>query len=227
MESETSLEKNQLREIFVSRRHGLSVEVCHVQSQEIARRLFASAYFLSSRTIHFYLAMTSEVQTDLMVAESLRRGKRVVVPVVQEKSERLTLSEWVSPQQCQRGPLGVLQPPPALQKVVLPEAVDLWIVPGIAFDLQGHRLGWGKGYYDRLLAGVRGRALDPRGAAPQVVGLAFDFQVIDGVPCEETDCGVDEIITEKRTIVCPKGEGERCRQNGLMEKGLPSAFVNR
>ena len=88
------------------------------------------------------------------------------------------------------GAYGILAPPPDAPPVV-PDAFDLILVPGVAFDAEGRRLGRGGGHYDRVLA-----SLPPRATS---VGIGYDFQLVASVPCEEHDVPVDMVITEGRT----------------------------
>lgn len=184
--------KKEIRAALLLKRKALSSEECLLQSREIARRFLGSSEFKAAQTIHFYLATPSEVQTEEMIREALRMKKRVVVPVVQPEKNSLTLSELIDfhPSQLQPGPYGISEPRPEYQRKVDPKEVDLWVVPGVAFDATGNRLGFGGGYYDRLLSRVKGKK----------IGVAFEFQVVDRLPIEQTDHPVDLILTEARTI---------------------------
>lgn len=185
-------DKKEIRAGFLLRRKALSSEECRLKSGEIAKRFLASPEFNAAQTIHFYLAMAAEVQTDEMIREALRMKKRVVVPLVQPETKSLALSELIElhPSKLQPGPYGISEPRLEYRKKVDPREVELWVVPGVAFDETGNRLGFGGGYYDRLLSSARGRK----------VGVAFEFQVLNRLPIEETDHPVDLIMTEKRTI---------------------------
>ncbi|NKE70367.1 5-formyltetrahydrofolate cyclo-ligase [Candidatus Manganitrophus noduliformans] len=185
-------DKKEIRAGFLLQRKALSSEECRLKSGEIAKRFLASSEFNAAQTIHFYLAMAAEVQTDEMIREALRMKKRVVVPLVQPETKSLALSELIElhPSKLQPGPYGISEPRLEYRKKVDPKEVELWVVPGVAFDETGNRLGFGGGYYDRLLSSARGRK----------VGMAFEFQVLNQLPIEETDHPVDLIMTEKRTI---------------------------
>lgn len=185
-------DKKEIRAGFLLRRKALSSEECRLKSREIAKRFLASPEFNAAQTIHFYLAMAAEVQTDEMIREALRMKKRVVVPLVQPETKSLALSELIElhPSKLQPGPYGISEPRLEYRKKVDPKEVELWVVPGVAFDETGNRLGFGGGYYDRLLSSASGRK----------VGVAFEFQVLNRLSIEETDHPVDLIMTEKRTI---------------------------
>lgn len=197
-----SSNKKEIRADLLLKRRALSPEECRLKSREIAKRLLASAEFKAARTVHFYLATAVEVQTEEMIREALRMKKRVVVPVVQPETNSLALSELADfhPSRLQAGPYGISEPRPEHQKKIDRNEVDLWVIPGVAFDSAGTRLGFGGGYYDRLLSGAGGKK----------IGVAFEFQVVDRLPIEKTDHPVDQIMTEARTIYTQgeKGAGE-------------------
>ncbi len=166
-------QKKEIREQWIKKRKAFPETACAAKSRAIEKRVLASSEFASTNVIHFYLSDRFEVQTDALIQESLRLGKRVVVPA--PSKIQIALSEMSDP-----------------TKRVSPEAVDLWIIPAVACDTMGHRLGRGRGYYDRLLAGCVGK----------IICLAFEFQVVASLPFEKTDRNVDMIMTEDRTIIC-------------------------
>ncbi len=186
--------KKVIREKLLHLREELSASVCHEKSREVTKRFLASSAFKAAGTIHFYLSNAAEVQSDAMILEALRLKKRVIVPVVPPEGRSLSFSDLpdLDPDHLQIGPFGIRQPIPSLMKEATIRDVDLWIVPGIAFDVQGNRIGYGGGYYDRVLCCVKGK----------IIGLAFECQVVELLPMEEQDCPVDKIITERRTIDC-------------------------
>ncbi len=154
-------------------------------------------HFREARTIQLYLSYATEVETSPIFHFARRKNKQIAVPVINVKLPTLQFSELdaLSPHMLEKNPLGISQPRLEFQKEVDPKIIDLWIIPGLAFDLQGNRLGYGGGYYDRALQGIK----------QPVLGLAFEMQVIPHLPVETTDVPMDYIITEKRTIVCKGG----------------------
>ena len=197
---DTASKKKAIRAKLLLQRGALPVEICQEKSRQISNRLLTSPEFKAARVIQCYLANATEVQTTWVIQEALRLKKRVVAPVIHSNNRLLSLSELadLNPNRLQPGPFGILQPRvPSLREVRASE-VDLWIVPGVGFDEEGNRLGFGGGYYDRSLADRRGEA----------IGLAFDFQMVEkSLPVEENDRPVDQIITESRTIFCRSGKG--------------------
>jgi 5-formyltetrahydrofolate cyclo-ligase len=161
-----------------------------IKSERIKKLLFSTKEFMESDTILFYYSIKDEVNTKKMIEDSLRMGKRIVLPVTDVKNHKLILSEIKNLEDLKNGAFGISEP-----KDVAPisiKDVHLIIVPGIAFDFRGYRIGYGKGYYDRLLNGLD----------KHIIGLAYDFQVVDKIPNEMHDVPVKKIVTEKRIIEC-------------------------
>jgi len=183
--------KKELREQFILLRKSLRGDLRDKASNQIAQRLFIEPIFNACHTLQIYIAKQFEVQTEQIVLCAWLLKKRVVVPAFLENNQ-VVLSEWAENGERVAGPFGIRMP--LHVRAVDPCEVDLWIVPGVAFDTQGNRLGFGGGVFDRLLKGTRGFK----------VGLAFDFQVVDALPADKTDQPIDQIITEKRTIRCSR-----------------------
>ena len=148
--------------------------------------------YRTAGTVHTYLGMIAgEVATTPLLAHAWAAGKRVVCPRigpggVLESREVRSMEDFVD------GPMGLREPDPGCAPLVETEAIDLVIVPGIGFDREGHRIGFGAGYYDRFLATT--------GAAR--VALAFSLQVIDRIPHGPEDQPVDWIVTQTEVIDC-------------------------
>ncbi|MFQ5579365.1 MAG: 5-formyltetrahydrofolate cyclo-ligase [Nitrospiria bacterium] len=191
---ERSSSKREMREKLLQLREGLPVFARQEKSREIARRLVDSSEFEAADTIHFYLSNGTEVQTDAIILETLRLKKRVIVPVVHPEDRLLSFSEiaGLNPNQMQAGPFGIRQPRSPFIKEATSREIDLWIVPGLGFDIQGNRIGYGGGYYDRVLGRVKRK----------IIGLAFECQVVASIPVGEQDSPVHKIITEQRIINC-------------------------
>ncbi len=125
-------------------------------------------------------------------------GKKVLVPVVDKESEQLVLSDLRDfDLELEPGTFGILEPKPSYRRIVPLAEVDLVLVPGLAFDVKGHRLGRGKGYYDKLLREISLNRRDVK-----FVGLAHSFQVLGEIPHERHDISVHKIVTEGGVIDC-------------------------
>ena len=137
-------------------------------------------------------SFNSEGHTHEMIKDALR-NKTVIIPKVAHSE--LEPSVIIDFDNLIPAKFGILEPI-ELMKIAY-KNIDLVLVPGIVFDKEGHRIGYGFGYYDKFLKKV------PKAVK---VGLAFDFQIVDRIPAEEHDVPVDFIITEKRIIECKKNK---------------------
>jgi len=166
------------------------------KSDQIQKMLFSSSEFQCAKTVCFYVAKGNEVQTERMIKDSLQLGKRVLVPITDKKSGKLVLSELFDfDSELEPGTFGILEPKPACRREVSATEAEVIIVPGVAFDIRGHRMGHGKGYYDRFL-----RHVSSLKTGALFVGLAYESQVLDEIPHGPNDMPVHRIVTEKRVI---------------------------
>jgi len=180
---------------MVRLREAESEESIQGKSREITRKLLKLAEFKACRNILFFLSLPGEVQTDEMIQKALDLGKKVYVPLVDAKRRRLKVSEISSLDiEFEEKRFGIREPGLSHIKVVSPEALDFVLVPGVAFDKKGGRIGYGAGYYDKFLKEVSGQAVP--------VGVAYDFQVLDSIPQTQFDVPVQMILTEKKSIIC-------------------------
>ncbi|HTR57995.1 MAG TPA: 5-formyltetrahydrofolate cyclo-ligase [Casimicrobiaceae bacterium] len=184
--------KRALRERILQARDALSAERRAEASAAIAKTLTARPDFIAARVVLLTLPFGSEWDTRLLLASVLERGKTAAVPRVNLARRMLDihavcdLSREVLP-----GYRGIPEPSAESPPVPL-ESIDWVLVPGVAFDVRGHRVGYGGGYYDRLLPTL------PRSAA-RVAG-AFELQIVDEVPTAPHDFALDAIVTESRTV---------------------------
>lgn len=182
-----------VRRQILAARDALPVEYRVRAAQVIAERIAALPTFAAARTVLLTLAYRSEWDTRPLVDAALAAGKTIAVPRVNAVARMLELFAVSDPERdVAAGFKGIPEPLPHCPSVAL-SAVDWVLVPGVAFDASGRRLGYGGGYYDRLLP------LLPSGIA-RVAG-AFDLQFVDRVPSAPHDAAVDALITEARTLV--------------------------
>lgn len=183
--------KNQLKEKILEKRNSLPKEEILEKSRKIKDALFNLEQYKKSKIIMFFVSFNSEANTHDMIKESLGRKTLVVPKVMEHEIEPSVIIDFDS--LIPSGKFGILEPI-ELMKIAY-KNIDLVLVPGIAFDKEGHRIGYGFGYYDKFLRKV------PKAVK---IGLCFDFQVVDKVPREEHDVPVDFIVTEERVIECGK-----------------------
>ena len=182
--------KGQLKESMLKRRDSLPKEDILEKSRIIQNNLFNLGKYSNSKTVMFFVSFKTEVNTHEMIVEALK-NKTIVVPKVMhheiEPSVIIDLSNLMPAR------FGILEPIEAMK--IAYKNIDLVLVPGIVFDKDGHRIGYGFGYYDKFLTKV------PKAVK---IGLCFDFQVVDKFPKEEHDVPVDFIVTEERIVECRK-----------------------
>lgn len=170
-------------------------------SRRICAAFMALPEYAAARTVMYYVDVRSEVRTRHDLPDALTHGKKIVVPWCNDKGE-LELFHLESMEELAVGMYKILEPRPELRhlpaKQVEVKALDLVMVPGVAFDRRGARMGHGKGYYDKLLEHARSDA--------PLVALAFECQLFPEIPTQAHDVFMDKIITENGVIV---GRGRR------------------
>lgn len=188
--------KSRLRREVFARLERLSRGDRLAKSRVIMARLFSLEEVRAAKVVQFYCSFRNEVMTDEMITAALAQGKRVAVPAVHANG-RLRLGEVKHPaRDLLPGRFRILEPRPpgSSRRPVTLRQVEVAVVPGLAFDARGHRLGRGTGHFDRFLA--------RRPPGLSVVALAYEAQVVEHVPVTHTDIPVDIIVTEKRVIRC-------------------------
>ena len=160
-------------------------------SRLISSHLIESPRYRTAQTVMLYVNLPDEVRTGQLLLDAAERGKKVVIPYC--AGDRLELFCIEGLDELAAGTFGVLEPKPQLRgdpaRMISAERLDLIVVPGVAFDRQGGRLGRGKAYYDGLLREVRPDTF--------LVAPAFECQMVDKVPMQPHDVPMHQIITEK------------------------------
>ena len=156
-------------------------------SARICERIVTMAEYLKAKRVLCYAALPDEVQTGGLLREILRSGRELYLP--RTRGQNLEIARTVSGAKMERGAYGV--PEPVTDELGSIEEMDLVLAPGVAFDREGNRLGYGKGYFDRLLKDCR---------CPKV-GMAFEMQLVDHVPEHQGDVPMDKVVTEAAIYV--------------------------
>lgn len=181
-------DKQKLRKLMLKRLNNQKEESRGEKSIKIKERLFRLDVFKKAKTIMMYLALNPEVQTYQMIEGALRLGKRVALPVCGTKAKKITpcLIKGLESRCFKEGPYGIKEP--SGRNAVNIREIDLCLVPGLAFDLSGNRLGRGMGYYDRFLGSLA--------EGTPKIGLAFKFQVLKSLSsyCLPHDLRVDKLV---------------------------------
>jgi 5-formyltetrahydrofolate cyclo-ligase len=178
------LTKKQIRSKIFLRLKTQKEENRDRKSKLIKKKLFRDLVFKKAKRVMFYLSFDGEVTTDDMIKEAQKQGKIVAVPVC-KKDRMMKPARLEDKARLVKGLYGIRQP--LVKKFMRPKELGLVIVPGVAFDRKGNRLGRGKGYYDRFLKKI------PHDTP--TLGLAFDFQILPFIPATKTDVSVKKVIS--------------------------------
>lgn len=191
------MNKNFMRKDILNKRKALSQKEVMLKSNKISELLLSTDFYLKSHTIMTYIDFRNEVMTEKIIRESLETEKDIVIPISIVKTKDILLSQLLDfDKELTTGAYGILEPRQEYIREVKPESIDLVLVPGVAFDRRGSRIGYGGGYYDRFL-----KKLDK--SIPKVA-LAFDMQLAEIVYRDNHDIPMDYIITENEIIHCVK-----------------------
>ena len=177
--------KKQLRIILLERLRKQTEQERESKSKLIEQKLLEEEEFIRAERIMFYLAFDGEAKTESMINQARELGKKIYVPLCDTKEKTLKPCVLMKDSALKQGPYRTWEPQ---NKIDLPlEKLDLVIVPALAFDKRGNRLGRGKGYYDRLLKNMSNHT--------RSFGLAFDFQILPSLPVEQNDMPVDKVLS--------------------------------
>ncbi|MFA6917946.1 MAG: 5-formyltetrahydrofolate cyclo-ligase [Candidatus Gracilibacteria bacterium] len=182
-------EKHLIRKKTLNQRLKSDKKELKRQSHEIMRKLLVTRIFQKGKNILFYMPIQNEVDTKPLIEFTMKKNKNVLVPRV-ENEESMDSYKINSLKDLIVGKFDVLEAKKSCEKFPKKD-IDLIIIPGIAFDERGYRIGFGKGYYDNFLKGLRARK----------IALAYDFQIVKNIPGESHDIKMDVIITPTKTIV--------------------------
>jgi 5-formyltetrahydrofolate cyclo-ligase len=190
---EVQNEKTQLRRLLRDRRRSLSSAEVREKSRRIFEQVRSFPSFLQAATIVLYNADENEVQTEAICQEAIRQNKAVYYPRITTDKANLEFVRRLPGNQLVPGTFGILIPSGNDLLTRLSET-DVILTPGVGFDHRGHRLGRGRGYYDRAFRGVLAGALR--------IALAYESQVVATIPTAANDEPVHFIVTETRLIHC-------------------------
>ena len=190
--------KATLREQMKQTRRALSKAEVRRRSALVAQRLIELEAFRRARVVMLYLPVRNEVDTTLAVTDCLNNGKTLGLPRMDAEHDRIAVHRVDDmTRQLVLGRMGLVEPDPAKTETLALDAIDFVAVPGLAFDREGNRIGWGRGYYDAFLA-----ALGPRACR---VGLAYAFQIVEAIEHDDHDMPMHYVVTDEATLV-PTGQ---------------------
>ncbi len=196
--------KRALRAEMLAARLRIPLPEREAASRAVAEGVSSLPAFAAARTVALYPAMGAEVDTWEIAGRALAAGKRLAWPRIQPGALALAFATCL-PGDLVPGPSGTREPPPGAPAVPLDE-IDCLLVPGVAFDPRGYRLGRGRGHYDATLAALPRRATR--------IGLAFEAQLRAELPREAHDAPLDAVVTERRLLSARGGAAERAPSGG-------------
>lgn len=189
-----ALEKSEIRKQMLHLRSQLKEKFIENSEKRIGGQLVSLPLFQKAETVMLYCSYKNEAGTFRLLDYCFQTKKQVVLPLTDENylihPYLVTQMDYVKPD-----PRGILEPDPQQCEKIDPALIDLIIIPGVAFDITGGRIGFGKGCYDRFLPQLRSDV--------PLIGFAYDFQVLPHIPQEPTDRKMDLIITEKGLLQLP------------------------
>jgi|Deesub1362B_J571_1020462.scaffolds.fasta_scaffold00087_66 5-formyltetrahydrofolate cyclo-ligase len=186
------MNKSLLRKEIIKKRDSIKPELRRDKSRLIQKRLTVLKEYREAKTVLLFASFDSEVDTSGIIDDALQRGKRVVLPKVDTEEKRLALYSIKTRTELKPGFKGIPEPDSLPEREVSLEEIDFILVPGVAFDENGGRLGYGGGYYDKLLGGLNRK--------PHLVAVAFEEQILEKVPVSNHDIRIPKIVTDQRII---------------------------
>lgn len=191
------MDKRTLRSEILNKRKSLSIEEVITKSSAISSLLFSTEQYKNSKYIMCYVDFKNEVRTEEIIKTAIDEGKNIIIPISVVETRQLILSQLLDyDKELESSTYGILEPKKEFIREVNPELIDLVLMPGVAFDRRGYRIGYGGGYYDRFLTRIDD-------SVPKIA-LAFDLQMVPYVRKGRYDIPVDYIITEKEIIKASK-----------------------
>lgn len=180
--------KIQLRQEIAEKRQLLDPRQRTTASLRIVERIQKLRVFMEAKSVALYMAIAGEVDLAPLFPYCWNTGKSTSIPVFNAETRRYELASVTADTTFNTGNYGIKEP--AEPSHVPVGSMDLIVVPGVAFDPNGNRLGRGGGYYDRLLNGFEGA----------MVAVAFDFQIFSSIPCDTHDIPVHYVVTETKSL---------------------------
>lgn len=172
---------------MIDLRNKLEVQTKALKDDIIFQNVINSQFFLKAKIIFIFVSFGSEVDTHRLIEYALMKGKTVCVPKVSLTKKTMDAVEINFLDDLKKSSYGILEPI-YHDNLIEAEKIDLVIVPGLAFDVNGGRLGYGGGYYDKFFTKVN--------ISVKKIGLAYSFQIIDKIPVCEHDVLLDGLISD-------------------------------
>ena len=189
MNNSISTSKNELRKLILQSRDEMDFEKANSLSEKATENVIHSDLFQKAKNIMVFASFRSEIDTHEIMKAIFAEGKKLYLPLCLKKTNEIVCCLVSSLDDLETSDYGISEPKKETLFIGDCRDLDLIIVPGAAFDVKGHRIGYGAGYYDRLLSRPGMKAIN--------LGLCFDLQIVPVVPNSPYDVSLDYICTEK------------------------------
>ena len=188
-------DKEKLRKEILTKRKNIDIVEKEKMDKKILDEFYENKYYREAKNIFIYISYDSEINTKGIINEALKDNKKIYVPRTEFKTRFMDAVEITSLDNLIESEYGILEPS-IEEPHIEPNELDLIVVPGVAFDRNGGRMGYGAGFYDRYFK----RISKDRIKKIAKLALAYDFQILEKVPMNEQDVPVNYIITEREFI---------------------------
>ena len=178
--------KKSIRKFILEKREQVPANIRNQWDESIFNLLINSEVYKNATVIFIFVSYNSEVNTHKIIEHALKNSKTIYVPKITSKGQLMEVFEIKSLKDLKIGYFGILEPQETCP-IGDQNKIDLILMPGVAFDRQGGRVGYGKGFYDKFL--------DKMDKKVDKIALAYDFQILDSVPIDEFDVKINGFIT--------------------------------
>lgn len=185
------MNKKEIRKEIILKRNSVDENIRHNWDKGIFQNLVSSSFYNNAKSIFIFISYGSEVDTISIIEHSLNEGKEIYVPKTYKDIKEMKAVKITDFNNMSRDKMGILEPVEVSEESI-GEKFDLIIMPGVAFDDSGNRIGYGGGYYDKYLSNYKEET--------ENVALAYDMQLLNKIEIEGHDIKVNYIITEKNII---------------------------
>ncbi|MFD3158412.1 5-formyltetrahydrofolate cyclo-ligase [Haloimpatiens sp. FM7330] len=181
------MDKNTLRKLMKEKRKNIKPDIRKMMDEQMYNNVINSNLYKNAKTIFIFVSYNNEVNTHNIIKQAIRDDKTLCVPKVISKESGMISIQINDFTDLEHGAYGILEPKEYCSKIN-PKKIDLAFVPGLAFDKNGGRIGYGGGFYDRFLK------LIPKNCP--IIGLGYKIQIIDEIPMDENDIKLNNLITD-------------------------------
>lgn len=188
------MNKSSIREIMKNKRDIMSKKDNYNLSNQVINKILESKFYKDSENIFTFVSTGSEIFTHNFIKHSIAISKKIYIPYINYKNKAMHATQLKNFSDLETGFYGILSLPKTKLEIIEPGELDLVLVPGLAFGKNFHRVGYGGGYYDRYLSKLYSKT--------KILGICFNFQVVEHVDNEVFDIPVDKIITDK--LICER-----------------------